>query len=157
LKPCAFLPRPAMSVSNTVMNKHQITNAPDPVGAYPLARRAGDFLFLSGVGPRKPGSNEVPGNRYDESGALVEYDIAGQCHSVFTNVRAILEHHGADWDNLVDITVFLTDMERDFATFNSIYSEYFAGQNPSRTTVEVGALPTPIAIELKCIAYLGAH
>lgn len=129
--------------------------APDPVGAYPHARRAGPFLFLSGVGPRLPGSGDIPGNVYDDSGELAAYDIEAQCHSVFANIRAILEAAGARWEDLVDITVFLTDMQRDFATFNRIYGEYFDDHRPCRTTVEVGALPTPIAIELKCIAVTG--
>lgn len=126
--------------------------APDPVGAYPHARRAGPFLFLSGVGPRQGGSGDIPGNQYDDGGRLVHYDIEAQCHAVFKNIRIILEHAGARWEDLVDVTVFLTDMDRDFQTFNRIYAEYFSGHKPCRTTVEVGALPTPIVIELKCIA-----
>lgn len=137
------------------MAEHNTPHLPDPVGAYPHARRAGDFLFLSGVGPRSPGSNEVPGNRYDEQGSLLAYDMERQCHSVFTNIRAILEHHGARWPDLVDVTVFLIDIQRDFEVFNQIYTEYFGDTRPCRTTVEVTALPTPIAIELKCIAYIG--
>lgn len=129
--------------------------APQPVGAYPHARRAGDFLFLSGVGPRQPGSGDVPGNHYDAEGRLTAYDIEAQCHSVFHNIRAILEASQARWEDLVDITVFLTDMARDFDTVNRIYSDYFASDKPCRTTVEVNALPTPIAIELKCVVYLG--
>jgi 2-aminomuconate deaminase len=129
--------------------------APDPIGAYPHARRAGDFLFLSGVGPRLPDSNEVPGNHYDEQGSLRAYDMEQQCHSVIANISAILELYGAQWQDLVDITVFLTDIQRDFKVFNRIYTEYFGDTRPCRTTVEVTALPTPIAIELKCIAYLG--
>jgi 2-aminomuconate deaminase len=128
------------------------SSAPDPVGLYPHARRVGHLLFLSGVGPRKPGTNEIPGNRYDESGNLLAYDIVAQCHSVFANVRAILEAAGSGWDQLVDVTVFLTSMKNDFAAYNRVYAEYFAEARPCRTTVEVGALPTPIAIELKCIA-----
>jgi 2-aminomuconate deaminase len=129
-------------------------HAPKPVGAYPHARRAGKLLFLSGVGPRQPGSDAIPGNRYGKNGSLIEYDIEQQCHSVLANVKAILEYHGAGWDDLVDITVFLTDMKQDFALFNQIYATYFSDDGPCRTTVEVGALPTAIAIELKCIAYL---
>jgi len=135
----------------------QITtaSAPAPVGAYPHARRVGQLLFLSGVGPRMPGSNEIPGNVYDGSGALVGYDIEAQCRQVFANVRAVLDEAGSSWDKLVDVTVFLTDIERDFATYNRIYAEYFPGPaRPCRTTVEVRRLPTPIAIELKCIATL---
>lgn len=129
--------------------------APAPVGLYPHARRAGDLLFLSGVGPRRPGSNEIPGNVLDDEGQLVDYDIEAQCRSVFENVRVILEASGATWSQLVDVTVFLTDMARDFDTFNRLYAEYFADNRPCRTTLEVGALPTPIAVELKCVAWLG--
>ena len=126
--------------------------APDPVGLYPHARKVGNLLFLSGVGPRKKGSKEIPGVTLDEHGKIVGYDIEAQCHSVFQNVRYILEASGSDWENLVDVTVFLTNMKDDFKTFNKIYAEYFKDNQPSRTTVEVNALPTPIAIELKCIA-----
>ena len=126
--------------------------APEPVGAYPHARRVGNLLFLSGVGPRERGTKKIPGVELDESGAIVSYDIATQCHSVFKNVRTILESSGASWNQLVDVTVFLTNMKEDFATFNKIYAEYFTENQPCRTTVEVNALPTPIAIELKCIA-----
>jgi 2-aminomuconate deaminase len=126
--------------------------APDPVGAYPHARRVGNLLFLSGVGPRKKGSKEIPGVMLDQGGNVIAYDIEQQCHSVFQNVRIILEASGSKWENLVDVTVFLTDMKKDFAVFNKIYAEYFKTDQPCRTTVEVNALPTPIAIELKCIA-----
>ena len=126
--------------------------APAPVGAYPHARRVGDLLFLSGVGPRTPGSNAIPGNVYDAAGKLVNYDIEAQCRQVFANVRAVLEASGARWEDLVDVTVFLTDMARDFAAYNKLYAEYFAGVDACRTTLGITALPTPIAIELKCIA-----
>lgn len=126
--------------------------APDPVGLYPHARKVGNLLFLSGVGPRKKGSKEIPGVTLDEAGNIVSYDIAEQCHSVFQNVRFILEASGSRWENLVDVTVFLTNMKGDFKAFNTIYAEYFKDNQPCRTTVEVNALPTPIAIELKCIA-----
>ena len=129
-------------------------NAPPPVGAYPHSRRAGPFLFLSGVGPRAPKGDDIPGVTLNEEGEVIAYDVAEQTCSVFRNVRAILEASGARWEDLVDVTVFLTDMKRDFATFNRIYAEYFTDHRPCRTTVEVGALPTPIAVELKCIAYL---
>jgi len=130
--------------------------APAPVGAYPHARRVGDLLFLSGVGPRTPGSNAIPGNVYDGAGKLASYDIEAQCRQVFANVRAVLEASGARWQDLVDVTVFLTDMARDFAAYNRIYAEYFAdpATAPCRTTLGITALPTPIAIELKCIAAL---
>ncbi|MFC5740662.1 RidA family protein [Dyella tabacisoli] len=129
-------------------------SAPAPVGAYPHARRVGDLLFLSGVGPRQPGSNAIPGNVYDAHGKLIAYDIAAQCKQVFANVRAVLEASGAAWTDLVDVTVFLTDMTRDFPIYNSLYAEHFAGIDACRTTLGVSALPTPIAIELKCIAAL---
>jgi len=126
--------------------------APEPVGAYPHARKVGNLLFLSGVGPRKRGSKEIPGVTLDANGNIIEYDIATQCHSVFENVRLILESSGSSWENLVDVTVFLTNMKKDFPVFNKIYAEYFKTNQPCRTTVEINALPTPIAIELKCIA-----
>ncbi len=126
--------------------------APEPVGAYPHARRVGNLLFLSGVGPRERGTKKIPGVELDGQGNIVSYDIEAQCHSVFRNVRTILESSGASWNQLVDVTVFLTNMKADFATFNRIYAEYFTEAQPCRTTVEVNALPTPIAIELKCIA-----
>ncbi|MGH8158274.1 MAG: RidA family protein [Rhodanobacter sp.] len=128
--------------------------APAPVGAYPHARRVGNLLFLSGVGPRQPGDNAIPGNVHDVDGRLVGYDIEAQCHQVFANVRAVLEASGAAWTDLVDVTVFLTDLPRDFATYNRLYTEYFVGVDACRTTVGISALPTPIAIELKCIAAL---
>jgi 2-aminomuconate deaminase len=128
--------------------------APEPVGLYPHARKVGDLLFLSGVGPRKRGSKEIPGVTLDAAGNIISYDIEQQCHSVFQNVRAILEASGSRWENLVDVTVFLTNMKNDFALYNKIYADYFKENQPCRTTVEVNALPTPIAIELKCIAVM---
>ena len=128
------------------------SEAPEPVGAYPHARRVGNLLFLSGVGPRKRGSKEIPGVTLDEKGTIIAYNIEQQCHSVFQNVKLILEASGSRWENLVDVTVFLTNMKKDFPSFNKIYAEYFKENQPCRTTVEVNALPTPIAIELKCIA-----
>lgn len=128
--------------------------APAPVGAYPHARRVGDLLFLSGVGPRQPGSNAIPGNVYDAEGKLAGYDIEQQCRQVFANVRAVLEASGARWEDLVDVTVFLTDMARDFPVYNRLYAEYFKGVDACRTTLGITALPTPIAIELKCVAAL---
>ncbi len=130
--------------------------APAPVGAYPHARRVGDLLFLSGVGPRQPGSNAIPGNVHDAEGKLIGYDIEAQCRQVFANVRAVLEASGARWQDLVDVTVFLTDMARDFPVYNRLYAEYFAGVDACRTTVGISALPTPIAIELKCVAALSS-
>ncbi len=126
--------------------------APEPVGPYPHARVVGELLFLSGVGPRKKGSADIPGVTLDEQGNIVAYDIETQCHAVFENVRFILEASGSSWENLIDVTVFLINMKSDFATFNKVYAEYFRSNKPCRTTVEVNALPTPIAIELKCIA-----
>jgi 2-aminomuconate deaminase len=128
-------------------------SAPAPVGAYPHARRVGDLLFLSGIGPRTPGSDAIPGNRYDGE-KLVEHDIAAQARQVFANVRAVLEASGARWEDLVDVTVFLTDMARDFKGYNAVWAEYFPepATAPCRTTLGITLLPTPIAIELKCIA-----
>lgn len=129
--------------------------APEPVGAYPHARRVGDLLFLSGIGPRKRGSKEIPGVMMDSTGRVTGRDIAAQCKSVFENVRLVLEDAGAHWEDIVDVTVFLTHMGEDFATFNKLYAEHFSGPgmpNPTRTTVEVTALPTPINIELKVVA-----
>jgi 2-aminomuconate deaminase len=128
--------------------------APEPVGPYPHARKVGHLLFLSGVGPRKKGSQEIPGVTLDAHQKIISYNIEAQCHSVFQNVRYILEASGAKWENLVDVTVFLTNMKDDFAAYNKIYAEYFRENPPCRTTVGVNALPTPIAIELKCIAVL---
>ena len=136
------------------MNVTVTHTAPAPVGAYPHARRVGNLLFLSGVGPRLPGNNAIPGNVYGDDGLLTSYDIAAQCHQVFANVRAVLEASGAHWEDLVDVTVYLTDMQRDFSTYNRIYAEYFGEAQPCRTTLGITALPTPIAIELKCIAVL---
>jgi len=128
------------------------SQAPEPVGPYPHARRVGNLLFLSGIGPRERGSKKIPGVESDEQGHIVSYDIAAQCHSVFRNIKYILEEAGSDWDKIVDVTVFLTNMKGDFATFNRVYAEYFITNQPCRTTVEVNHLPTPIAIELKVIA-----
>ena len=128
-------------------------SAPAPVGAYPHARRHGEFLFLSGIGPRPPGGGPIPGVELADDGSVADYDIEAQCHAVFANVKAVLESAGAAWADLIDVTVFLTDIPRDFETFNRIYAEYFsADTGPCRTTVEISRLPTPIAIELKCIA-----
>jgi len=128
--------------------------APHPVGAYPHARRVGQLLFLSGIGPRTPGSNAIPGNRYDADGRLKDYDIVTQAHSVFANVRAVLEASHCRWEWLVDVTVYLTNMSRDFQAYNGVWAEYFPDINkaPCRTTLGISALPTPIAIELKCVA-----
>jgi|TARA_B100000929_G_scaffold165689_1_gene131235 2-aminomuconate deaminase len=135
------------------MNKPiQSKNAPEPVGAYPHAKRVGNLLFLSGVGPRKPNSKKIPGSVIDAKGEILSYDIEKQCHAVFENVKTILEDSGSSWDNLVDVTVYLTNMKNDFHIYNRIYAEYFSDNLPCRTTVEVSSLPTPIAIELKCIA-----
>lgn len=127
-------------------------SAPEPVGLYPHARKVGNLLFLSGVGPRKKGTKEIPGVTLDNDGNITAYSIEEQCHSVFQNVRTILEESGSSWADLVDVTVFLTNMKEDFKIYNKIYAEYFKDNMPCRTTVEVVSLPTPIAIELKCIA-----
>ncbi|MCS7036097.1 MAG: Rid family hydrolase [Saprospiraceae bacterium] len=132
--------------------KFDAQNAPKPVGPYPHARRAGNLLFLSGIGPRDPETDGVPGLKRSPSGNYMEFDFEAQVHSVFRNVRAVLEACGARWEDLVDVTVFLTNLERDFHTFNRIYAEYFQDNQPCRTTIGIDRLPTPIAIELKCIA-----
>ena len=126
--------------------------APEPVGAYPHAKRVGKLLFLSGIGPRQRGSRAIPGVTLDNQGNVVARDIATQCRAVFDNVRAVLEDAGSSWDRIVDVTVFLTHMKEDFPIFNRLYAEYFASNQPTRTTLEVSRLPTPIAIELKVIA-----
>jgi len=137
-------------------DKINADKAPKPVGSYPHARRVGNLLFLSGVGPRTAGSDAndscVPGLKLDHNGNFLEFDFEAQCRSVFDNVRAVLEASGSSWNNLVDVTVFLVNMKRDFATYNRVYAEYFKEAQPCRTTVEINSLPTPIAIELKCIA-----
>jgi 2-aminomuconate deaminase len=130
-------------------------DAPPPVGAYPHAKRVGNLLFLSGIGPRPAGGGPIPGVELDDDGNVTGVDIEAQCHSVFANVRTVLESAGARWGDLVDVTVFLTDIGRDFEAYNRIYAEYFPADGPCRTTVEVTRLPTPIAIELKCIAAPG--
>ena len=129
-----------------------VDNAPEPVGLYPHAKRVGNLLFLSGVGPRKKGTDEIPGVELNEIGEIASYDIESQCRSVFENVRTIVESSGSSWDQIVDVTVFLTNMRDDFATYNRLYAEYFRDNQPCRTTVEISSLPTPIAIELKVIA-----
>ena len=126
--------------------------APEPVGLYPHAKRVGNLLFLSGVGPREKGTKKIPGVELNETGEIVSYDIELQCRSVFQNVRWILEDAGSSWDRIVDVTVFLTNMKDDFPTYNRLYAEYFKDANPCRTTIEINCLPTPIAIELKVIA-----
>ena len=129
--------------------------APEPVGAFPHAKRVGEFLFLSGIGPRVRGSKEIPGVTFDSARNVVSYDIEKQCHAVFENVRLVLEDAGATWQDIIDVTVFLTNIKKDFPIYNKLYAEFFAGPgkpNPTRTTIEVTALPTPIAIELKVIA-----
>ncbi len=132
--------------------KFESKKAPEPVGAYPHARKVGNLLFLSGVGPRERGTEKIPGVESDENGNIISYDIEAQCHSVFKNIKIILEEAGSSWSKLVDVTVFLTNMKDDFKTYNRIYAEYFKDNQPCRTTIEINCLPTPIAIELKCIA-----
>ena len=127
-------------------------NASTPLGAYPHARRVGNFLFLSGIGPRNPVDNKVPGLQTDAAGNILSHDIAAECHAVFANVKAVLEASGSSWERIVDVTVFLTNMKKDFPVYNKIYGEYFSKVQACRTTVEVKSLPTPISIELKVIA-----
>ena len=133
-------------------DKINSSKAPEPVGLYPHARRAGNFLFLSGVGPRERNNKNIPGVEADSDGNIISYDIEKQCHTVFRNVKIILEEAGSGWDKIVDVTVFLTNMKDDFKIYNKIWAEYFKENPPCRTTVEVNCLPTPIAIELKVIA-----
>ena len=130
------------------------TNAAKPLGAYPHARKAAGLLFLSGIGPRSPKDNSIPGLELDGNGNIIKYDIEAECHAVFANVRAVLEASGSSWDKMIDVTVFLTNMKNDFPIYNKIYGEYFKDVEACRTTVEVKSLPTPIAIELKVIATL---
>ena len=138
------------------MNSNSIhsNQAPEPVGHYPHARKVGNLLFLSGIGPREKGTKKIPGVELNEKGEIISYDIEAQCHSVFKNVRSVLEESGSSWEKMVDVTVYLTNMKADFPAYNKLWAEYFKNNPPCRTTVEVGALPTPIAIELKCIAAL---
>ncbi|HET8963569.1 MAG TPA: Rid family hydrolase [Chitinophagales bacterium] len=128
--------------------------APAPVGLYPHARKVGNLLFLSGIGPREAQSGNIPGLKLDKNGNFENFDFEAQCHSVFRNVKAVLEASGSSWDKLVDVTAFLTNMQRDFDTYNRVYAEYFKDNQPCRTTVGITCLPTPIAIELKCIAII---
>lgn len=128
--------------------------APEPVGLYPHARQVGSLLFLSGVGPRERGTKKIPGVELNPDGTIQSYDIEAQCRSVFKNVRAILEDSGSSWENLVDVTVYLTNMKNDFPIYNKLWAEYFKENPPCRTTLEINALPTPIAIELKCVAVI---
>jgi 2-aminomuconate deaminase len=126
--------------------------AASPLGAYPHARRVGELLFLSGIGPRNPVDNSIPGLKQDDNGNILSYDIEAECHAVFANVKAVLEASGSAWENIVDVTVFLTNMKKDFPVYNKIYADYFTQVQACRTTVEVKSLPAPIAIELKVIA-----
>ena len=130
------------------------SKAPDPVGLYPHARNVGNFLFLSGVGPREKGSSKIPGVELDELGQIISYDFEIQCHSVFRNIKFILEDAGSSWDKIIDVTVFLTNMKDDFAIYNRIWADYFKENQPCRTTLEINKLPTPIAIELKVLALI---
>ncbi len=142
------------------MNESVQTHAaPAPVGAYPHARRVANLLFLSGIGPRIPGSNVIPGNMHAADDSLASYDIAAQCRQVFANVRIVLKASGAQWEDLVDVTVYLTDMARDFKIYNAVWAEHFpdAATAPCRTTLGITALPTPIAIELKCVAQISEY
>jgi 2-aminomuconate deaminase len=136
------------------VDKLYSSKAPEPVGSYPHARRVGNLLFLSGIGPRERGTKVIPGVTLDEKGNIISYDIETQCHSVFNNIKTVLEEAGSSWDKMIDVTVFLTNMKADFPVYNRIYAEYFKENQPCRTTVEISSLPTPIAIELKVIAVI---
>ena len=133
-------------------NSIESSKAPEPVGLYPHARRVGNLLFLSGVGPRERGTKKIPGVELDEAGKIISYDIEAQCHSVFRNIKYILEDSGSSWDKIIDVQVFLTNMKDDFLKYNKLWAEYFSENPPCRTTIEINCLPTPIAIELKVIA-----
>jgi 2-aminomuconate deaminase len=139
------------------MNSKESINsskAPEPVGLYPHAKKIGSLLFLSGIGPRERGAKIIPGVELDEAGNIISYDIETQCRSVFQNVKYVLEDAGSSWDKLIDVTVFLTNMKDDFPIYNKLWAEYFKDSQPCRTTIEIKSLPTPIAIELKCIAVI---
>jgi len=133
-------------------NSFNSLKAPEPVGHYPHAKKVGNLIFLSGVGPRKRNSKLIPGVTLSKNGNVINYDISKQCISVFENIKLILEESGSGWENIVDVTVFLTNMKNDFKIYNKLYKKYFSGPFPTRTTIEVSSLPTPIAIELKIIA-----
>ena len=139
------------------MNPRESINsskAPEPVGLYPHAKKTGNLLFLSGIGPRERGSKKIPGVELDKDGNIISYDIETQCRLVFQNVKYVLEEAGSSWDKLIDVTVFLTNMKDDFSIYNKLWAEYFKDSQPCRTTIEIKSLPTPIAIELKCIAVI---
>ena len=127
-------------------------NASTPLGAYPHARKIGNLLFLSGIGSRNPKDNSIPGLELDKDGNILKYDIEAECHAVFANVKAVLEAGGSSWEKIIDVTVFLTNMKKDFPVYNKIYADYFTSVQACRTTVEVKSMPTAIAIELKVIA-----
>ena len=135
-----------------MIKRNTIKNAPSPVGNYPHSLEINGVIYISGIGPRNYKDNHIPGNLYDKEHNLIDYDIEAQCHSLFSNLRAILIGSGSSWNELIDVTVFLTNIKKDFKTFNIIYSKYFPDSNACRTTLEVNALPTDIAIEVKCIA-----
>jgi 2-aminomuconate deaminase len=139
-------------VSEAIVRAIFSARAPEPVGPFPHAKQVGNLLFVSGIGPRKRGATTIPGVTLDSAGRIIAYDFETQCRAVFENVKMVLEDAGSSWDKIVDVTSFLTSMEADFATYNKLYGEYFAENQPARTTVEVSRLPTPIAIELKVIA-----
>ncbi len=128
------------------------SEAARPLGAYPHARKVGNLLFLSGIGSRSPVDNSIPGLQLDAAGNILAYDIEAECRQCFANVKAVLEASGSSWDKIVDVTVFLTNMKKDFPIYNQVYAEYFSSVQACRTTVEVKSLPTPIAVELKVIA-----
>lgn len=150
-RPAPATPPSHSPASQTIMSR----SAAEPVGAYSHARRVGNLLFLAGIGPRKRGSKEIPGVTVDAAGNVATYNIESQVRAAFENVRLVLEESGSSWNNIVDVTVFLTDMKRDFTTFNRLWAEYFRSNQPARTTVEINALPTPIAFEVKVIATVG--
>ena len=147
-----FLPKIKIYVQNIMIKKNKTSNAPKPVGNYPHSIDVNGTLYLSGIGPRNSNDNSIPGNQYDKNKNLIDYDIEKQTHAVFRNIKSILEASNSSWDQIIDITVFLINMKKDFNQFNKIYNSYFPKSHACRTTVEVNALPTDIAVELKCIA-----
>ncbi len=139
-----------MTAERTVNSR----SAPAPVGSYPHARREGEWLFLSGVGPRQAGTTDIPGVTLNAQGEVVDYDVAVQTQAVIDNVKHVLDAAGASLHQVVDIMVFLTNMKDDFALFNQVYAANFSDIQATRTTIGVVALPTPIAVEFKVIARL---
>jgi 2-aminomuconate deaminase len=126
-------------------------DAPDPLGPYAHAVRAHGFVYCSGQGARDPRTGREAGVGYDEQGKVTSYDIAVQCEATLGNVHAVLEAAGTSWDRLVELTVFLKDMD-DFEAMNEVYARHFPNGGPARTTVGVSDLPADNYIEIRAIA-----